>query len=185
MLLTAQLAVASLAGLDTSAAKALPDLVEDILNQSKERMAALAADPDLTRFYFLGSDPYFGVAAEGMLKLKEMSLTDSEAFHTLEFRHGPMSMADHSALVVGLLSDHGVVLEAAVIKDASTFGARAITIGKDSDIPVPDDLPSWARPVLHLPPLQVLALERARTKGLDPDNPRNLVAVIELDNLDA
>ena len=47
-----------------------------------------------TRFYFLASGPLLGVASEGMLKLKEMSLTSSEAYHAMEFRHGPMSMCD-------------------------------------------------------------------------------------------
>jgi glucosamine--fructose-6-phosphate aminotransferase (isomerizing) len=183
MLLVAQMAVASIAGIDTTPAKALPDLAADLLDASREPMTVLAADASLQRFYFLGSDPLFGIASEGMLKLKEMSLTDSEAFHTLEFRHGPMSMADPTAVVIGLLSDRGRPLEAPVVADAAGLGARTITVGSASDIAVPDDVPRWARPVLYLPSLQVLALERARMKGLDPDNPRNLVAVIELDNL--
>jgi glutamine---fructose-6-phosphate transaminase (isomerizing) len=43
------------------------------------------------------------------------------------------------------------------------------------------DLPAWARPVLYLPPLQLLGYYRAMSKGLDPDSPRNLSAVVFLD----
>ena len=39
------------------------------------------------------------------------------------------------------------------------------------------------RPALYLLPLQLLALERALAKGLDPDHPRHLTAVIHLDEL--
>jgi glucosamine 6-phosphate synthetase-like amidotransferase/phosphosugar isomerase protein len=54
-----------------------------------------------------------------------------------------------------------------------------VTIGTDAEIPA--QIPSWATPALYLLPLQLLALERALAKGLDPDNPRHLTAVIELD----
>lgn len=183
MLLIAQMAIAGIVGLDTAPAKSLPDLAADLLDASHDPMTDLASDVDLKRFYFLGSDPLFGIASEGMMKLKEMSLTDCEAFHTLEFRHGPMSMADQTAVVVGLFSEHGRALEAPVVQEAADLGARTITVGMDADLAISGDLPRWARPVLHLPPLQILALERARSKALDPDRPRNLVAVIELDGL--
>jgi glucosamine--fructose-6-phosphate aminotransferase (isomerizing) len=39
----------------------------------------------------------------------------------------------------------------------------------------------WVLPALFLPPLQLMAYYRAIAKGLDPDNPRNLVSVISLD----
>src|SRR5215213_10017404 len=46
------------------------------------------------RFYFLGSGIRYGLACEVNLKMKEMTLTHSEPFHFLEFRHGPMSMVN-------------------------------------------------------------------------------------------
>lgn len=59
---------------------------------------------ELERFYFLGSGPRYGLACEASLKLKEMTLTHSEPFHFLEFRHGPQSMVTESTLMVGLVS---------------------------------------------------------------------------------
>jgi glucosamine--fructose-6-phosphate aminotransferase (isomerizing) len=35
--------------------------------------------------------------------------------------------------------------------------------------------------MLYLPPLQLLGYQRSMAKGLDPDNPENLTAVIYLD----
>jgi glucosamine--fructose-6-phosphate aminotransferase (isomerizing) len=42
-------------------------------------------------------------------------------------------------------------------------------------------LPAWGLPVLYLPALQLLAYYRAISKGLDPDRPQNLDAVVSLD----
>ena len=59
----------------------------------------------INKFFFLGSDALYGIACEAMLKMKEMSLAYSEAYHTLEFRHGPMSMVDGAdSLVIGLIT---------------------------------------------------------------------------------
>jgi glucosamine 6-phosphate synthetase-like amidotransferase/phosphosugar isomerase protein len=41
-------------------------------------------------------------------------------------------------------------------------------------------LPQGARLPLYLPVLQLLAYHRAVSKGLDPDAPRNLDAVVRL-----
>jgi glucosamine 6-phosphate synthetase-like amidotransferase/phosphosugar isomerase protein len=71
----------------------------------------------------------------------------------------------------------------AVVADAGKYDAATLTIGAAAELVVDAEIPSWMRPVLHLIPLQILALERAKAKGLNPDLPRNLVAVVELDRL--
>jgi glucosamine--fructose-6-phosphate aminotransferase (isomerizing) len=48
-------------------------------------------------------------------------------------------------------------------------------------VELPRDLPAWAMPALYLPPLQLMAYHRSYAKGLDPDRPRNLDAVVYLD----
>jgi glucosamine--fructose-6-phosphate aminotransferase (isomerizing) len=169
----------ALRGADLGVLDSLPSAAAGILTHSRDAMAALARDPSIEAFYFLGSGPLFGIASEGMLKLKEMSLTPSEAYHSLEFRHGPMSMCDDSAAVIALISRERVPLEQAVLADIAPFGAHIVTIGSADQIP--PQVPSWAAPALYLLPLQLLALERSQAKGLDPDHPRHLTAVIHLD----
>jgi glucosamine--fructose-6-phosphate aminotransferase (isomerizing) len=43
-------------------------------------------------------------------------------------------------------------------------------------------LPENVRGVLYLPVLHLMAYARALSKGLDPDNPTNLDAVVRLPN---
>jgi glucosamine--fructose-6-phosphate aminotransferase (isomerizing) len=52
----------------------------------------------------------------------------------------------------------------------------------DADVAFESQLPEEVRNVLYLPVLQLMAYYRAQAKGLDPDNPRNLSAVIYLDD---
>jgi glucosamine--fructose-6-phosphate aminotransferase (isomerizing) len=84
--------------------------------------------------------------------------------------------------VVGLLDPARAPLERAVYDDVAALGSPVVTIGAGGTHDVPAALPARVRPVLHLLPLQLLALERALAKGLDPDSPRHLSAVIHLDD---
>ncbi|MDZ4159449.1 MAG: SIS domain-containing protein [Anaerolineaceae bacterium] len=162
------------------------------LNQYKGRISELATDKALQRFFFLGSGAQYGLANEIMLKMKEMSLSYSESFHFMEFRHGPMAMVDSNSLVVGLLGDAGMDHEMAVLKDMKSKGARTLAIADsvpsnsngavDDLIVMQSELSPLWRSVLYLPVLQWLACERAVSNGLDPDRPANLDAVVVLDD---
>lgn len=182
MLLLGQALVASTAGLDPGALYELPDYAQRLLETSRPQMKALGVDSTRGLFFFLGSGALFGVASEAMLKLKEMSLTASEAYHVLEFRHGPMSMCDPLTTVLGLIEPDRKRREQAVLQDIGPTGTSIVELGADGDVDIPAEVPTWARPVLYLLPLQLLALERALAKGLDPDSPRHLTAVIHLDD---
>jgi len=54
--------------------------------------------------------------------MKEMTLTHSEPFHFLEFRHGPMSMVTGTAVVIGLLSDANRKNEQKVLSEMKELG---------------------------------------------------------------
>jgi glucosamine--fructose-6-phosphate aminotransferase (isomerizing) len=161
--------------------RVLPDAAEKALSSSGTVMASLARSPDLDSFYFLGSGPLFGVASEGMLKLKEMSLTTSEAYHSMEFRHGPMSMCGSNTGVISLVTPERRALDDAVAHDLGALSAAVTSVGPMCDVDL-EAVEPWLRPALYLLPLQLLALERALTKGLDPDQPRHLTAVIHLED---
>jgi glucosamine--fructose-6-phosphate aminotransferase (isomerizing) len=188
MLLLAQAMAASLGGLDLAPLHRLPDVGRALIAQSEPLMAALGENTGMARLYFLGSGFQFGAAGEAMLKMTEMSLTPSQSFHVMEYRHGPMSMATEEALVVGLLSPAAFSHEQQVLLEMGGMGAHTLALNPTTAVTdaefhlnLPADLPEWAYPILYLPPLQLLAYYRSLAKGLDPDNPRHLTAVIYLD----
>lgn len=187
MLLLAQLLAAALGGEDVAAAKELPSMGKRLIRETESLVAELGGRLDFDRLVFLGSNFQYGVANEAMLKMTEMSLSFSSAFHFFEYRHGPMSMATETALISGLLSHEGFSQEQQVLVEMKDMGAHTLALNptslpteSDWQINLPQQLPAWARPVLYLPPLQLLAYYRAMAKGLDPDNPRNLTAVVYL-----
>ena len=187
MLLTAQALAAAIGGQDVSVLQGLPAAAVRLLEENGELMASLGGRLDFDRLVFLGSSHQYGVANEAMLKMTEMSLSFSSAFHFLEYRHGPMSMANEKALISGLLSAEAFHQEQQVLAEMKALGASTLALNPTSaageadwQINLPGSLPDWARPVLYLPPLQLFAYHRAIAKGLDPDNPRNLTQVVYL-----
>ncbi len=152
--------------------------------------SGIGRDESIKKLFYLGSGSLYGLACEAMLKMKEMSLTYSEAFHEMEFRHGPMSMVDEESLMVGLIGDSTKDQGYAVLREMRAKNARTLGL-LDGDGALPPDtldetilfksrLPELWRAPLYLPVLQLIAYERALHKGLNPDRPTNLSAVVVL-----
>jgi glucosamine--fructose-6-phosphate aminotransferase (isomerizing) len=160
---------------------ALPQVGRRILDEYYSLAAHLGRNVDTDRIYFLGSGERFGLGCELSLKMKEMCLTHSESFHFMEFRHGPKAMVNSNTLVVGLVSELNADYEQAVLADIKRLGAKVISIGEhNTDISFNSGLEEVFRNVLYLPFGQMMAHERAMVKGLDPDHPTNLDAVVKL-----
>ena len=114
--------------------------------------------------------------------MKEMTLTHSEPFHFMEFRHGPMSMVTDTTAILGLRSAVNASHEQTVLDDMQKLGGNIFSLAEsDADVNFSSGLPEEIRNVLYLPPLQLMAFYRSVAKGLNPDNPQNLTAVVELD----
>jgi len=170
--------------------KSIRLISQDFLDAYSETAYQIGRDPSIMRFFFLGNGPLYGLTSEVMLKIKEMSLSYSEAYHFLEFRHGPMSMVNEQSLIVGFMSNWAHAFETAVLKDMKKLGTLILGIGLDNSKDSRDIFnyhfsinqqisANWIYP-LYLPLLQLIAFERALSKGLNPDKPENLTAVVEL-----
>ncbi len=159
----------------------LPAVGASLLATHEPLARDFGEDLGFDRFYYLGSGARYGLACEASLKMKEMALTHSEPFHFLEFRHGPMSMVTESAAIVGLLSEKNGNHEQAVVREMQALGGRVLALGEaGTQVAFGSGLPEAARNVLYLPILQLMALYRSLAKGLNPDRPRNLTAVVVL-----
>jgi glucosamine--fructose-6-phosphate aminotransferase (isomerizing) len=160
----------------------LPAVGKILIESYAPLACSLGENLGLDRFYFLGSGPRYGLACEVNLKMKEMTLTHSEPFHFFEFRHGPMSVVGESAVVIGLLSDDNQEREMAVLHEMGELGGHLFSLADDgANVCFKSGLPETIRNVLYLPILQLMAFHRAIAKGLNPDRPANLTAVVELD----
>ena len=170
-----------------------PDLVGRLFERYHRLAKTLGEDSQIERFFFLGSAGHYGIASEAMLKMKEMSLSNSEAFHTLEFRHGPKSMVDEKSLVIGLISESADYQEIPVLQEMFALKGKVLSIAERTDkrleaigdvIELETGVIEPIRALLFLPVLQLLAYYRAIARGQDPDNPNNLDAVVHIPSMD-
>ncbi|MFF9347844.1 SIS domain-containing protein [Streptomyces sp. NPDC014734] len=116
---------------------------------------------DCTQFTFLGRGWTVGLANEAALKMKEASLSWTESYPAMEYRHGPISIAsDTTATWMFGTAPEGLS------EQLLSTGARWVESGLD--------------PLADLVRAQRLAVARATARGLDPDSPRNLTRSVVL-----
>ena len=167
---------------------ALPGVGERLLKDHADNLKNLANKRNFNRFVMLGSGFTYPLAVEASLKFQEMAISTSEAYHSLEYRHGPKSTADADTLVV-LFALHGnPSYGAKLVEDLSDYGVTSLVIGEDAQpyqeaasytVDLGTDLAREDRLLLHLLPAHVLAFETAIRLGQNPDAPRNLSAVVK------
>ncbi|MGW1226457.1 SIS domain-containing protein [Streptomyces sp. NPDC002530] len=116
---------------------------------------------DCSQFTFLGRGWTAGLANEAALKMKEASLSWTEAYAAMEYRHGPISIATTGTATWSF----GPAPEG-LREQVLATGARWIESGLD--------------PLAELVRVQRLAIARADTRGLDPDSPRHLTRSVVL-----
>ena len=169
-------AVSELGGIGATGAALISDA---------ESAADRLSDTSLTSFYVLGSGFDRPLACEAALKIKEMSSTLAEGIGILDFRHGPISLADEKTAVL-VLCGAGLAHELAVTADIEACGARVITVGPDPrcTIESPRDAHELETAVARLVVPQITGLRRGIAKGLDPDAPDGVSACIELEPSD-
>jgi glucosamine--fructose-6-phosphate aminotransferase (isomerizing) len=162
----------------------VPDAGVKLIEEYESLARNIGENQLFDRFYFLGGGVRYGLACEANLKMKEMSLTHSEPFHFLEFRHGPKSMVNDSTMMIGFVSTIRKQSEMKVLSEMQSLGARTLAIAQgQADVQLPDNLPNEILSVLYLPIMQLMAYYRSIGKGLNPDHPNNLDKVVELDLL--
>ncbi|HEY2038620.1 MAG TPA: SIS domain-containing protein [Edaphobacter sp.] len=189
MLLGLQYLAATLAGKTEflQALKTLPSELTRLLEIYTPRIEAFAQD-DLENVAFLGQGALYPIASETALKIMESSSTYAQHFHTLEFRHGPKSIAGPKILIGALLSETGFEQEIAVLQEMKALGARtmAVTNNASHSLKQSADLlielglsaPELARIPVYVVWGQLFGSYRGLAKGLDPDNPTNLTRVV-------
>ncbi|WP_326815135.1 MULTISPECIES: SIS domain-containing protein [unclassified Streptomyces] len=116
---------------------------------------------DCTQFTFLGRGWTAGLANEAALKMKEASLSWTEAYPAMEYRHGPISIAT-TGTATWMFGAAPEGLDAQVL----STGARWVKSGLD--------------PLAELVRVQRLAIARAEAAGIDPDSPRHLTRSVVL-----
>ena len=173
-------------------------ILGQLANHLAERIRPLAAqieefvaERSFADYVFLGQGPFHAIAREASLKITEMSCSYSQAFHTLEFRHGPKAIVSPETCLTFFLSESGSQAEAEVLAEMHELGGATIAIcnraskglGHSSDFvfELGFDGPELATLAPFVVPGQLLAFFTGVKKNLNPDEPKNLSRVVILD----
>jgi glucosamine--fructose-6-phosphate aminotransferase (isomerizing) len=163
----------------------LPRLCAAVLKEAQPLGKQIGNDSRIRKFAFVGSGPYIGIAREGQLKIKEMTLLPSDSYPLLDYRHGPKSNVDSSMLVTILGSDSDVPMRLELAKELKGLGGRILNVadrreprlGKkavDFQFITKSDLPDFVRDVLYVPLIHFISYYKSMHLGQNPDAPRHL-----------
>ncbi len=133
--------------LATSCAAALTEPIDDLL--------------DAEQVTFIGRGPAVGLACEAALKTREAAQFWAESYPAMDYRHGPIAIAQPGRLVWSL--DEA---PAGLADDVARTGARFVHHDLD--------------PLAALVVAQRFAVALAARRGLDPDRPRSLTRSVIL-----
>jgi glutamine---fructose-6-phosphate transaminase (isomerizing) len=195
MLLALQVLSAKLAG-DSEIGEQLeqlPRLAKPLFETVPEQVQEFVASHEFDDYVYLGQGPFYGLACEAALKVMESSSSYAQSFHTLEFRHGPKSIAGPRTLVGFFVSERAYAAELDLIEEVRELGSKTFVIAPRSDArlqaaadllaEVPISGPECLRLAACIPWGQLLGLYTGLRKGLNPDSPRNLTPVVILDEI--
>jgi glutamine---fructose-6-phosphate transaminase (isomerizing) len=173
--------------------KRLPHCIEEVIAESGEAVRRVADEHWQKEFFlYIGRHVGLPVALEGALKLKEISYIATDAYAAGEMKHGPIALLDGSTPVVSVAID-SPVLEKMVsnMQEVRARGAHVIAVtsagsgerlGGLLDVAIPVPAVDWMlQPMLAVIPLQMLAYEIARKRGLNVDQPRNLAKTVTVE----
>lgn len=133
------------------------------ITQGQAMLELQIPEPILTaeQITFLGTGWSIGIAHEAALKTRESSQFWAEAYPAMDYRHGPISIAQPGR-VVWFFGEP----PAQLVEDVESRGAFVEVRNVD--------------PMAHLVLAQRAALKISEARGLDPDNPRGLARSIIL-----
>lgn len=133
--------------LATACAEALAEPIDDLL--------------DAEQVTFIGRGPAVGLACEAALKTREAAQFWAESYPAMDYRHGPIAIAQPGRLVWSLGP-----APAGLADDVARTGARFVHHDLD--------------PLAALVVAQRFAVALAARRGLDPDRPRSLTRSVIL-----
>ena len=172
--------------------KHIPSKIDETLAACEDHVREVCekqSDEDF--FLYLGRHIGLPVCLEGALKLKEISYIPTDAYAAGEMKHGPIALLDESTPVVCVATESPVLDKVlSNVEEVRARGASTIAIataGDDRVAAVADQTIEVARtdwilqPIVAILPLQLLAYDIAKARGLNIDQPRNLAKTVTVE----
>jgi len=179
----------------SSALDVLPQKGQAWLDSHAQKIQEFAAKRKVADYVFLGQGVHYWLAQEAGLKVTEMSSSYAQVYHSLEFRHGPRSIAGPNSMITIYASDAAVEAETVLAAELRALGSPVCVVAnratpelrKNCDLLVELALdgPEFARYALSAIPAHLFGTAIGLRKGLNPDAPLNLTRAVVLASTDS
>jgi len=153
----------------------LPEIGRRVIQDCASLVKSMAEEKHFGDYVGLGQGPFYGLAAESMLKIKEMVKAPAEAYPSLEVMHGPNYLLNKTTLVTLLHTESARAYELPLLERMKPTGAfkfvicerasREIRETSDMLFEIDSGLSESARLILAMPVMQLFAFYRARAAG--------------------
>lgn len=140
---------------------------------------------------FLGRNTLYPIAAEGALKLKELSYIHAEGYAAGELKHGPLALIDSEMPVVILAPQNEMLdkLKSNMEEVQARGGELFVFADQQSEIVAQErqhvvtipHVNDWIAPIVYSLPVQLLSYHVAVLRGTDVDQPRNLAKSVTVE----
>jgi glucosamine--fructose-6-phosphate aminotransferase (isomerizing) len=173
----------------------LPKKGQTWFDGNARKIQSFAGNRKFADYVFLGQGVHYWLAQEAGLKVTEMSSSYAQVYHSLEFRHGPRSIAGPDTLITFYISDAAKEAETTLVRELKELGAATLVIvnraspelktHSDLLVELALDGPEFARYALTAIPAHLLGTAVGLRKGLNPDAPKNLTRAVVLSSHEA
>jgi glutamine---fructose-6-phosphate transaminase (isomerizing) len=138
------------------------------------------------RLVILGDGINYPIALEAALKVKETSYIPAEGLSLGSFMHGPIAIIEPGFPVIAIVKKE-LLKEPETLRKLErlkAYGAYLIGVSSEphgifDEVLEVAETPDLLAPIVNVIPLQLLAHEIAKQRGLDVDRPRNLTKSID------
>jgi glucosamine--fructose-6-phosphate aminotransferase (isomerizing) len=157
-----------------------PKIDKSFSKNSKKLQGLAQQTRDKHDFYYIARGINFAIAAEGALKMKEISYVHAEGMPAGELKHGTLALIEKGTPVI-VICPQDYTYEETIANAHETKARGAFVIGVSEEMnPIFDEwieipeVDEVFQPLVTVVPLQLLAYYSALARGRDPDKPRNL-----------
>ncbi len=165
----------------------VPNKISSVLSDTTciQKIADKYSDKD--NIFFIGRNTDYACAAEGSLKLKEISYLNCSALPAGELKHGTIALIEKGTPVFAVCGNERLFKKTlSNIEEVVSRGAEVTCICKENsikkytsiEIPTCTDL---FLPLIEIIPLQLLAYFVAKNKGCNIDMPKNLAKSVTVE----
>ncbi len=127
------------------------------------------------RIIVVGRGFEYATARELALKLKELARVSADPYSSADFLHGPLALVQAGLPVIVLAPSGRAVPDAdALIGRLRELGAAPLVVSDRAGaaVALPEGIPDALMPIVSIVPGQLLAMNTAIARGIDPDSPR-------------